>query len=191
MALDVYVGSLTRYYAGDWGKRRRQDRPGRAAGGPSPASLALPARRRRIASVSRLRCWRGAGRSMGRSRRIWRGRWRGTRTSEAPWFTRPAGLGRPSARWCCGRPMPSSQRCAGPPPCRRNGTTIDALVRSNAEGFRSRYSHLVRNVELWLPTTLDFTFEAEDVDGRRIIVGSSTTLRPPARRAQRRDLEDG
>jgi hypothetical protein len=34
----------------------------------------------------------------------------------------------------------------------------------------------VRNVELWLPTTLDFTFESEDVDGRRIIVGSSTTL---------------
>ncbi len=35
----------------------------------------------------------------------------------------------------------------------------------------------MRNVELWLPTTLDFTFEAEDVDGRRIVVGSSTTLR--------------
>ena len=30
----------------------------------------------------------------------------------------------------------------------------------------------MRNVELWLPTMLDSTFEAEDVDGRRIVVGA-------------------
>ena len=51
-----------------------------------------------------------------------------------------------------------------------------ALVRSNAEGFRSRYSHLVRNVELWLPATFAFTFEGEDVDRRRVVFGSVTTL---------------
>src|SRR6185503_10505655 len=33
-----------------------------------------------------------------------------------------------------------------------------ALIRCNAEGFRSRYSHFVRNVELWLPVDLSFTF---------------------------------
>lgn len=52
-----------------------------------------------------------------------------------------------------------------------------ALVRSNADGFRSRYSHLVRNVELWLPASFDFTFEEPEIDGRRIIVGSSAVLR--------------
>jgi hypothetical protein len=57
-----------------------------------------------------------------------------------------------------------------------------ALVRSNVAGFRSRYSHLVRNVELWLPNAFDFTFEGEDVDGRRVVVGSTATLR--------RQLED-
>ena len=46
-----------------------------------------------------------------------------------------------------------------------------ALLHSNREGFRSRYSHLVRNVELWLPCNLVFTFEGEDVDRRRIVVG--------------------
>ena len=34
-----------------------------------------------------------------------------------------------------------------------------ALMRSNVAGFRSRYSHLVRNVELWLPSPFEFTFE--------------------------------
>jgi hypothetical protein len=51
-----------------------------------------------------------------------------------------------------------------------------ALIRCNTEGFRSRYSHLVRNVELWLPCAFRFTFEGEDVDGRRIVVGSVKTL---------------
>lgn len=52
-----------------------------------------------------------------------------------------------------------------------------ALMRSNAAGFRSRYSHLVRNVELWLPPPFEFTFEGEDVDGRRVVIGSSVALR--------------
>jgi hypothetical protein len=47
-------------------------------------------------------------------------------------------------------------------------------LRCNAQG--SRYSHLVRNVELWLPSPFDFTFEGQDVDGRRIVVGSALTL---------------
>lgn len=51
-----------------------------------------------------------------------------------------------------------------------------ALVRCNGEGVRSRYSHLVRNVELWLPASFAFTFEGEDVDRHRVVVGSSATL---------------
>src|SRR6202022_810609 len=46
----------------------------------------------------------------------------------------------------------------------------------NAEGFRPPYSPLVRNVELWLPVSFAFTFEGEDVDRRRVVVGSSATL---------------
>ena len=97
-------------------------------------------------------------------------------TSEAPWFTdRPGWDGFGSlVLWAAYAEQPTLRRPAALP---EEWDDDAALVRSNAEGFRSRYSHLVRNVELWLPTTLDFTFEGEDVDGRRIIVGSSTTLR--------------
>src|SRR5262245_23785429 len=50
-------------------------------------------------------------------------------------------------------------------------------MRSNVGDYRSRYSHLVRNVELWRPNAFEFTFEGEDVDGRRVVVGSTAMLR--------------
>lgn len=56
------------------------------------------------------------------------------------------------------------------------------LQRTKADGFRSRYAHLVRNVELWLPQAFDFIVEGEDVDGRRVVMGSAAMLR--------RQLED-
>ena len=177
MALDVYVGSLTRYYAGDWQSVADTTEPrGRGTRSDRRAGLRVPVIRAR-STVERIRqavlAWReGLGRALqphltepltGPRRPMRRGS--------------PAGrAGTASARWCCGRPMPSSRRCAGRAPCRRNGTTTRRWCAATPTGFRSRYSHLVRNVELWLPMAFDFTFEGEDVDGRRIIVGSSTTL---------------
>jgi hypothetical protein len=51
-----------------------------------------------------------------------------------------------------------------------------ALVRSNDNGFTSRYGHLVRNVELWLPGSFSVTFEAEDASGRKTVIGSAAML---------------
>src|SRR4029077_13172377 len=81
-------------------------------------------------------------------------------TSEAPWFTdRPGWDGFGSlVLWAAYAEQSMLRRPAALP---KEWDEDAALVRSNAEGFRSRYSHLVRNVELWLPTTLDFTFEGE------------------------------
>ena len=56
------------------------------------------------------------------------------------------------------------------------------LQRARGDGFRSRYAHLVRNVELWLPQSFDFVVEADDIDGRRVVMGSAAVLR--------RQLED-
>ena len=99
----------------------------------------------------------------------------GAKTSMRP--SSPAGrAGTASARWCCGRPMPSIRRLRRPASLPEEWDNDPALVRSNVAGFRSRYSHLVRNVELWLPNPFDFTFEGEDVDGRRVVVGSTATL---------------
>ena len=56
------------------------------------------------------------------------------------------------------------------------------LLLARSDGFRSRYAHLVRNVELWLPQTFDFLVEGDDIDGRRVVLGSAVLLR--------RQLED-
>lgn len=176
MALDVYVGSLTRYYAGDWesiaDKKERQTR-------------AQPRRRTATAAVGS-----GPGKDSERIRKAvltWReGMTRALQqhltepldwaeTTEAPWFTgRPGWDGFGSlVLWAAYTEQPSLRRPATLP---EEWDDDPALFRSNADGFRSRFSQLVHNVELWLPSAFDFTFEGEDVDGRRIIVGSSILL---------------
>ena len=173
MALDVYVGSLTRYYAGDWesiahkkGKRLRpRARPNaRAAGEPGKESERI-----RKAVLG----WRDGMERALRQHLAEPLDW--AETTEAPWFTgRPGWDGFGSlVLWAAYAEQPGLPRPAGLP---EEWDDDPALVRSNADGFRSRYSHLVRNVELWLPCAFDFTFEGEDIDGRRIIVGSSTML---------------
>ena len=173
MALDVYVGSLTRYYAGDWesiGKKEKRPRVrGRAGATRAGSDPGKDSERIRKAVLG----WRdGMKRALGQHLAEpldW------AETTEAPWFTgRPGWDGFGSlVLWAAYAEQPGLRRPAVLP---EEWDDDRALVRSNADGFRSRYSHLVRNVELWLPCAFDFTFEGEDVDGRRIIVGSSTTL---------------
>ncbi len=167
MALDVYVGSLTRYYMGDWD-------------GGGPGSPREPGRRSRI------------GRAQDSDRvhasvLEWRDRLAASlagtlelqlnwdESPEAPFFAgRPGWDGFGSlVLWAAYAEQPALRRPATLP---EEWDDDPALVRSNAAGFRSRYSHLVRNVELWLPVPFDVTFEGEDVDGRRIVVGSAATL---------------
>ena len=95
---------------------------------------------------------------------------------EAPYFTgRPGWDGFGSlVLWAAYAEHPALRRPATLP---EEWDNDPALMRSNVAGFRSRYSHLVRNVELWLPSPFEFTFEGEDIDGRRVVVGSTTTLR--------------
>jgi hypothetical protein len=175
MALDVYVGSLTRYYTGNWASvvdrtaRERTKRP--QLGLPRGIGEPKQEGERILASVLAWRRTLDAALAPHLAEPL---AW--DETLEAPWFT-----GRPGwdgfgalALWAAYAEQPALRRPTALP---KNWDDDAALVRSNAEGFRSRYSHLVRNVELWLPTNLDFTFEGEDVDGRRIIVGSSTILR--------------
>ena len=175
MALDVYVGSLTRYYAGDWESvtdRTARERSGKAeAAQPRVAGVPEKDRERIQASVLTWRRTLDAALAPHLAEPL---SW--NEAPEAPWFTDQLGWDGFGALvlWAAYAEQPTLRRPAALP---KEWDDDAALVRSNADGFRSRYSHLVRNVELWLPTTLDFTFEAEDVDGRRIIVGSSTTLR--------------
>ncbi|WP_425067251.1 hypothetical protein [Reyranella sp.] len=179
MALDVYVGSLTRYYAGAW--ENLAETTARKLGAPRPSGSGKPTdtaqshdqiHRKVIAWRTRL------AKALGE--RIdapldW------DETEAARWFThRPGWDGFGSlVLWAAYAENPTLR----PPETLPEEWDDDAaLARSTAEGVRSRYSHLVRNVEMWLPVAFEITFEGEDVDGRRVVMGSVTTLR--------RQLED-
>jgi hypothetical protein len=165
MALDVYVGSLARYYAGDWenvAERAAGTRhAGPQAGRPRDAASMRPA----------VLAWREAlAASLGSTVII---AWDWDESAEAPHFTgRPGWDGFGSlVLWAAYAEHPALRR---PDSLPEEWDDDPALVRSNAEG--SRYSHLVRNVELWLPSPFDVTFEGQDIDRRRIVVGSALTL---------------
>jgi hypothetical protein len=174
MALDVYVGSLTRYYANGWenpGERAARVRgaspPVRSAGRTDDAKSQDRIRARVIA-------WRAAlATSLGDH---FAGPLEWDETEAAPWFTdRPGWDGFGSlVLWAAYAEHPALRL---PETLPEEWDHDVALMRSTAEGFRSRYSHLVRNVEMWLPVAFDITFEGEDVEGRRVVMGSVTTLR--------------
>jgi hypothetical protein len=169
MGLDVYVGPLSRYYGGDWESvGERGTRPRIAA---SPAATLSVEDRKRAREI--VLAWREtlAG-SLGNTVPLpldWE------ESDNAPYFTgRPGWSGFGSlVLWAAYAEHPAL-RLPGSLP--EEWDNDPALVRSNVEGFRSRYSHLVRNVELWLPVAFDFTFEGEGADRRRIVVGSSASL---------------
>jgi hypothetical protein len=177
MALDVYVGSLTRYYAGDW--ESAAERAARAASRSRQRAPQDPREipPRALRDTARLRprvvAWRQAlSQSLGANVAVpldW------DESDDAPYFSgQPGwdGLGS-LVLWAAYAEHPWLRRPATLP---EEWDDDPALVRCNAEGVRSRFSHLVRNVELWLPSPFSFTFEGEDVDGRRIVIGSSATL---------------
>jgi hypothetical protein len=175
MALDVYVGSLARYYAGEWEniaektarERGAQYQIGRP-GGPADR-LMVPER-----IPSAVLAWRATlSESLG-SKIARPLDW--DENLEGPYFTgRPGWDGFGSlVLWAAYAEHPALREPATLP---EEWDNDPALMRSNVAGFRSRYSHLVRNVELWLPSPFEFTFEGEDIDGRRVVVGSTTTLR--------------
>ncbi len=174
MGLDVYVGPLARYYGGDWenvAERATRERERERVAG------AKPARRKEAQERDRLHravlAWRDTlQNSLGANAP---GPLDWDEAPDAPYFTgRPGwdGLGA-LVLWAAYVEHPMLRAPAVLP---EEWDNDPALVRCNAEGFRSRYSHLVRNVELWLPLDFAFTFEGEDVDRRRVVVGSSATL---------------
>jgi len=175
MALDVYVGSLTRYYVGEW--ENLAERTARERGaqyqvvrfGGSAGAVRDPERIHPAVTAWRTLLAQSLGDRIA-DPLDW------DETADAPYFTgQPGWDGFGSlVLWAAYAEHPA---LACPARLPEEWDNDPALLRSNAEGFRSRYSHLVRNVELWLPNAFEFTFEGADVGGRRVVVGSSTTLR--------------
>ncbi|WP_422016701.1 hypothetical protein [Reyranella sp.] len=174
MALDVYVGPLTRYYAGAWESVAETAARKRGAPRPAGAGKATGTARSQDRIRPKVLAWRAMlAKALGERIEIpldW------DESEAAAWFTaRPGWDGFGSlVLWAAYAENPSLRM---PAVLAEDWDDDIALARSTAEGFRSRYSHLVRNVELWLPVAFEITFEGEDVAGSRVVMGSVATLR--------------
>ncbi len=173
MGLDIYVGSLTRYYSGNWqtivqqsaaeqGLDIRMDRP------PPPNAL-----RDSTAARAAVVQWRDAM-SQGLGKHI-EGALDWDESDGAPYFTdKPAwDCYGDLVLWAAYEEQPNLKR---PAAAVEDWTKDPAFLASTSEKFHSRYSQLLHNTELWLPCPFPFTFVAKDVGGNQVGIGSSVAL---------------
>ena len=157
MGLDLYVGALTRYYAGHC-----------EAGPGGEEAMLLPPEIRRAVLV-----WRD-GLSVGLQAYLedpldW------DESASAPCFRGSldwegyAGL----LLWAAYAEHPELERPLAPAV---EWESDPAWQASNAQGFESRYGQLLYGPELWLPCPFGFTFRAADPWDDEVTIGSSLAL---------------
>jgi hypothetical protein len=178
MGLDIYVGSLTRYYSGNW--ETIIQTMSREAGtefqmvyanqsDPSEDVVTDPAEIR-----SGVIAWRdslSAGLAANLAEPLdW------DESEAAPYFTdKPAWIGYASLLlWAA-----YSEHAEMTPP---TALTYDwcsdqAYQKSADPGFTSAYPSLLTNVETWLPAPFMFNFTGTDLTGRETLFGSAYSLR--------------
>ena len=174
VGLDIYVGSLTRYYVGDW--ELVAQKAAREMG------LQLTVVRKHdpedaIRDPEQIRpivlAWReGLSRALCESLTEpleW------NENEDTPYFT-------DKPTWDCYADLLLWAAYDEQPDLSRPDQHVEQWDQDPAyklcteDGFGSRYSHLY-DVELWLPCTFGFVFKTEDVGGTPVLVGSSIALR--------------
>ena len=174
MGLDVYVGSLTRYYSRDWEIIAQQ--LGRQIGmkvvverhNEAPDAVRDP-----IVIREAVLAWRRAL-STGLEAELARPlEW--DESPESPYFTDKPGWDCYSdlLLWAAYEEHPQFNR---PDAKVEDFSTDPAYQASNEESFNSRYPSLLGNLELWLPCEFSFTFRVEDAGGNKAWMGSSVQL---------------
>ena len=174
MGLDVYVGSLTRYYSGQWetvvqqwGRQegvkvdvRRQNDPPDAITDPAEVTTLVEAWRKQLAA------------SLPAEHAV-RFDWK--EGLDGPYFTDKPAWDCYAALllWAAYDEHPDVPRAPVAPD---DWSTDPAYARSTAPGFRSRYGQLLYDVEMWLPVPFQFTFKAAGPAGKAMGFGSSHTL---------------
>lgn len=173
MGLDVYVGTLTRYYARQW--ETIVQRTGREQG------FAVEVQRQHVNDAVTdpadlepvLISWRDTLSDALSTHLSGPLRWDEGMGPE--YFTDRPG-------WDCYGSLlvwAAHEEHAGtdlPSTAIENWTQHPAFMLSRAEGFRSRYGQLLHGAEFWLPAAFEFTFTAQDPAGNEIIFGSTDTL---------------
>lgn len=147
MGLDIYVGRLTRYYTGEW-ETILQQSSSPAPG--SPGTTAPPISTKEAADLQATRA-----------------------ELKVTLEKIAADLGADLVLWAAHEEHPNVPRPRAPV---TDWTTDEAWQLSAAKTFESRYGELVHGAELWLPGDFSFTFEAEDMRGKKVIIGSNHEL---------------
>ncbi len=173
MALDVYVGSLTRYYSGAWENIAERTAPERRESDRvHPTVDVVEANEREAVRTSVLDWCGNLVRASGGRLPVpdWQ------EADDTPYFTGRSGWdGFGSLMlWAAYAEHPTLRRPASLP---EEWDSDAALLRSNGKGIGSRFSQLVCNAELWLPSAFETTFDCADIAGRRIVIGSAVVLR--------------
>jgi hypothetical protein len=183
MGLDIYVGSLTRYYAGDW--ETVAEKAAKEQGSEvivrreeSPDAITDPDEIR-----SAVLSWRGqVSEHLGaniESPLDWE------EAANAPYFTdNPAWDSYSSLLlWAAYSENPELPR---PHECIEEWDADAAFQKSTARGFKTAFPQLLRDVQLWLPQRFKFTFSVEDLSGQEIICGSAIELSEQLKELNRR-----
>src|SRR5262245_36489769 len=174
MGLDVYVGSLTRYYARDW--ETVVQRHARETG--MPLTVLRPNEAEdAVTDQDTIRTavctWRD-NLSAGLGDNI-AGPLDWDESAESPYFTdKPAWDSYASLLlWAAYLEHPDLVR---PEACVEDWTTDEAFKRSSSRDFQTEYPALLCNTEVWLPADFRFTFAATDVSGKVANFGSVAGL---------------
>lgn len=175
MGLDVYVGSLTRYYARDW--ETIVQRLGREHGF-EVQMIGAPDESDAITDPESIResvcAWRdmltaGLGEALD-APLDW------DESNESPYFTdKPA--------WDCYTSLKlwgayaEQTELIRPTAFVSDLASDEAYTKCTEPDFPSEFAQLLRDVEIWLPHDFEFTFRAPDVGGREMEFGSAVALR--------------
>ena len=186
MSLDIYVGTLTRYYCGEW--ETESEATARAAGRPGrPAmprdAMSSPREVRPVVEKWRRRLSRSiAAAGVMTSPLMW------SEHDDEPWFTaKPA--------WDCWGALEllAAYEEAGtsPPRLLDERWEDDAcLAAVTGEDADPRYAHLYQ-CEWWLPGEFDAVFSGPTVGGRVAPMGSSAGLLEQMRELNTRTFAAG
>ena len=176
MGLDIYAGSLTRYYCRDWGLIAQ--RIGRETG-RSVVVLRPDAETDEKPDPEAVRAavlaWRGGLNEALRGALSQPLDW--DESPGSPYFTdKPDWDGYSSLLlWAAYSENTDLQR----PHERAEDWAVDpAYVRSSAKDFRTSYPSLLRDEEIWLPCDFRFCFSTTALTGSNVVtIGSSVALR--------------
>lgn len=173
MGLDVYVGTLTRYYARQWETvvqraAREMNLPLRVE---RPAASEAPAEPIEIEPI--VAAWRDAINASLSTHLSSPITWQ--EGMAPPYFTDKPAWDCYSALlvWAAHGEHPDTPL---PDVAPEDWTTDVAVCRSQADGFTSRYGQLLYGAEFWLPGDFGFTFRAADPAQTEVMFGSAIAL---------------